>query len=311
MSVEKKMKIAVTGGAGFIGSHVVDAYVEAGHDVTVIDNLSTGLKKNVNSKATFVKMDIGSSKLRELFEKEQFDIVNHHAAQANVRVSVEEPDFDATVNILGSINVFESAHKTGVKKLIMASTGGAIYGEQKYFPADERHPKRPSCPYGVAKLAAEKYLSYYRVTHGMEYVVLRYTNVYGPRQNPKGEAGVVAIFAEALRKGKQPVINGDGFQTRDYVYVGDVARANVMALESDLTGSFNCCTGVETSVNTIFTVLNVRTGSKAEEEHGPAMVGEQQRSVCSYKKLNKATGWEPEVVLDDGLTQTLASYAKK
>lgn len=305
------MKIAVTGGAGFIGSHVVDAYIEAGHDVTVIDNLSTGLKKNVNSKAQFIKMDIGSSKLRELFEKEKFDVVNHHAAQANVRVSVEEPEFDATVNVLGSINVFESAKQSGVKKVIMASTGGAIYGEQKYFPADERHPKRPSCPYGVAKLAAEKYLSYYRITHDMEYVVLRYTNVYGPRQNPKGEAGVVAIFAEALHKGKQPTINGDGFQTRDYVYVGDVARANVLALNEDLTGSFNCCTGMETSVNTIFDVLNVRTGGKAEELHGEAMVGEQQRSVCSYKKLNKATGWEPEVVLDDGLTATLASYKKK
>jgi UDP-glucose 4-epimerase len=227
------MKILVTGGAGFIGSHVVDAYLELGHEVVVVDNLSSGSIENLNPKAKFYKMDIRDSDIEDLFKNEKPDIVNHHAAQMDVRKSVEDPIYDADVNIIGSLNLLQNCIRYGVKKFIFASTGGAIYGEQDYFPADEEHPTRPLSPYGVAKLTVEKYLYFYKEVHGLNYVVLRYANIYGPRQNPHGEAGVVAIFTSKMLKGEQPVINGDGFQTRDYTFVGDVVRANVLALNYD------------------------------------------------------------------------------
>ncbi|MBI5325183.1 MAG: NAD-dependent epimerase/dehydratase family protein [Ignavibacteriae bacterium] len=233
------MKILVTGGAGFIASHITDAYINAGHDVFIIDNFSSGRKENVNHKATLIEMDINDEKVDELFKIEKFDIINHHAAQMDVRFSVDNPRFDATTNILGSLNLYESAKKYGVKKVIFASTGGAVYGEQDYFPADENHPTSPCSPYGIAKLANEKYLFYYKQIFGMEHVIFRYVNVYGPRQNPHGEAGVVAIFINKMLSGNQPVINGDGLNTRDYVFVEDVVKANLLALKSNVSGIYN------------------------------------------------------------------------
>lgn len=306
------MKIAVTGGAGFIGSHIVDAYIAEGHDVVVLDNFSTGKKENVNKQAGVEKVDItDAAKIRKIFEKEKFDIVNHHAAQVNVRSSVEDPTGDATINILGGINVYEAARATGVKKIIFASSGGAVYGEQRYFPADEKHPKRPYSPYGVSKHANEKYLVYYKMVYGIEDVILRYTNVFGPRQNPEGEAGVIAIFTEKMLKGEQPVINGDGTQTRDYVYVDDIVRANVLALTDKARGIYNCSTATEYSVNTVFQILQLRTGSHCKMVHGPAKVGEQKRSVCSYRKIEKGLGWKPEVNVEQGIARTVEWFREQ
>lgn len=300
------MKIAVTGGAGFIGSHIVDAYIAEGHDVVVLDNFSTGRKENINKQASVEKVDItDAAKIRKIFEKEKFDIVNHHAAQVNVRASVDNPTDDATTNILGGINIYEAARSTGVKKIIFASSGGAVYGEQRYFPADEKHPKRPFSPYGVSKHANEKYLVYYKMVYGIEDVILRYTNVYGPRQNPHGEAGVIAIFTEKMLKNEQPIINGAGTQTRDYVYINDIVRANVLALTDKARGIYNCSTGVEFSVNTVFQILKLRTGSNCKVVHGPAKPGEQQRSVCSFRKIEKSLGWKPEFNLEQGIAHTV------
>jgi UDP-glucose 4-epimerase len=305
------MNILVTGGAGFIGSHVVDAYIELGHNVIVIDNLLTGSIDNLNPKAKFYKLDIRDDRVEQVFKMEKIEVVNHHAAQMDVRKSVEDPIYDADVNIIGSLKLLQFSIKYGVKKFIFASTGGAIYGEQDYFPADEEHPTRPLSPYGVSKLAIEKYLYFYKEVHGLNYVVLRYANIYGPRQNPHGEAGVVAIFTSKMLKGEQPVINGDGFQTRDYTYVGDVVRANVLALNYDKSDVFNVGTGLETDVNTLFRKLKILTGSNCEEYHGPAKPGEQRRSVISYDKIYKTLGWKPEVSLDEGLMLTVEFFKNK
>jgi len=305
------MKILVTGGAGFIGSHVVDAYLELGHEVVVVDNLSSGSIENLNPKAKFYKMDIRDSDIEDLFKNEKPDVVNHHAAQMDVRKSVEDPIYDADVNIIGSLNLLQNCIRYGVKKFIFASTGGAIYGEQDYFPADEEHPTRPLSPYGVAKLTVEKYLYFYKEVHGLNYVVLRYANIYGPRQNPHGEAGVVAIFTSKMLKGEQPVINGDGFQTRDYTFVGDVVRANVLALSYEKSDVFNIGTGIETDVNTLFHKLKQLTSANCDEFHGPAKPGEQRRSVISYEKIYKTLGWKPMTSLDEGLRLTVEFFKNK
>lgn len=303
------MKILVTGGAGFIGSHIVDAYIAAGHDVTVVDNLSSGVRSQVNAKARFVQFDIRQAELGDLFRDGKFDIVNHHAAQMDVRRSVADPAFDASVNILGGLNVFEHARETGVRTVIFASTGGAIYGEQEEFPATEEHPTRPLSPYGITKLTTEKYLFYYREVFGMNSVVLRYANVYGPRQNPHGEAGVVAIFCNKMLSGEQPVINGDGKQTRDYTYVGDVVNANLLALNIRGSGTFNVGTGIETDVNTLFRQLAGILNPSCREEHAPGKSGEQKRSVVSARKIRSELGWQPEVAIQEGLGKT-AEYFK-
>jgi UDP-glucose 4-epimerase len=305
------MKILVTGGAGFIGSHVVDAYLELGHEVVVVDNLSSGSIENLNPKAKFYKMDIRDSDIEDLFKNEKPDVVNHHAAQMDVRKSVEDPIYDADVNIIGSLNLLQNCIRYGVKKFIFASTGGAIYGEQDYFPADEEHPTRPLSPYGVAKLTVEKYLYFYKEVHGLNYIALRYANIYGPRQNPHGEAGVVAIFISKMLKGEQPVINGDGFQTRDYTFVGDVVRANVLALSYEKSDVFNIGTGIETDVNTLFHKLKQLTGANCDEFHGPAKSGEQRRSVISYEKIYKTLGWKPMTSLDEGLRLTVEFFKNK
>lgn len=298
------MKILVTGGAGFIASHIADAFVNEGHSVIVLDDLSSGFEKNINPKAKFVKANICDKNIEQLFETEKFDVVNHHAAQMDVRRSVADPAFDATTNIIGTINLLQNSVKYGVKKFMFASTGGAIYGEQEYFPADEKHNTQPKSPYGISKLAVEKYLYFYKAEYGLNYSILRYANIYGPRQNPFGEAGVVAIFSTRLLKGEQPVINGHGKQTRDYVFVGDVVKANLFALNDDVSDIYNVGTGIETDVNELFHMLNKITAAEKEEKHGPAAAGEQLRSVITSDKLYKKFGWKPSTRFEDGLVKT-------
>ena len=305
------MKILVTGGAGFIGSNVAEAYVDAGHEVLVIDNLSSGKKENVPAAARFVLCDIESDTAAEAIRTFRPEVVNHHAAQINVRASVADPKFDAEVNILGTIRLLEACRQNGVRKFLFASSGGAGYGEQETFPADETHPIRPVSPYGAAKIAAELYLHFYRVQYGLDYTALRYANVYGPRQDPHGEAGVVAIFCERLLKGQTVIVNGDGEQTRDYVFVGDVVRANVSALERGGGGSINIGTGVETDVNTIFRLLRELAGSSQEEIHGPPMPGEQRRSCLENRLASYELGWYPETYLEEGLARTLSFFREK
>jgi UDP-glucose 4-epimerase len=305
------MRVMVTGGAGFIASQVAQAYVDAGHEVLVLDNLSSGKKENVPEGAKFVFGEIQSDTAVEAIRTFRPEVVNHHAAQINVRKSVEDPVFDANVNILGSLNLLEAARKSGVRKFIFSSSGGAGYGEQEYFPADEKHPLRPVSPYGVAKVSVEKYMHYYKVQYGLEYTALRYANVYGPRQDPFGEAGVVAIFCTRLLKGQTAVINGDGEQTRDYVYVGDVVRANVEALTRGDGLSINIGTALETDVNALFRKLRELSGSRQEELHGPGMAGEQRRSVIDNRLAYDELGWYPNMLLEDGLALTLAHFRDK
>jgi UDP-glucose 4-epimerase len=302
------VKVLVTGGAGFIASHIVDAYVERGHEVFIFDDLSTGQKSNLNPKATFHQVDIADAKAVQWIEQIKPDVLNHHAAQMDVRHSVADPQFDARVNILGFINLLEACKNAGTKKIIFASSGGAVYGEQDVFPAPEEHPTRPSSPYGVSKRTGELYLSYYHQAFGLPYIALRYANVYGPRQSNKGEAGVVAIFISLLLAGKVPVINGDGKQTRDYVYVGDVAAASVAALESPFIGEINIGTGVETDVVTLFQSLRQSVGSPLEASHGPAKIGEQRRSCLAAQRAADVFGWRPQVSLREGLERTFAYY---
>ncbi|HMN47600.1 MAG TPA: NAD-dependent epimerase/dehydratase family protein [Ignavibacteriaceae bacterium] len=304
------MKILVTGGAGFIASHITDAFINEGHQVVVLDDLSTGFEKNINPAAKFIKANICDKKLDQLFENEKFDVVNHHAAQMDVRRSVKDPEFDATTNILGTLNLLQNAKKYGVKKFMFASTGGAVYGEQEYFPADEKHNTQPKSPYGISKLAVEKYLYFYNSEFGLNYSILRYANIYGPRQNAMGEAGVVAIFSTKLLKGEQPVINGSGEQTRDYVFVGDVVKANLLLLNDKDSDIFNVGTTIETNVNQLFNLLNKITGANKDEVHGPAAAGEQMRSVITSEKLFKKFGWKPSTKLEEGL-QTTVDYFKK
>ncbi|MBI3064660.1 MAG: NAD-dependent epimerase/dehydratase family protein [Deltaproteobacteria bacterium] len=302
------MKVLVTGGAGFIASHIADAYLERGHEVFIFDDLSTGQKSNLNPKATFLEVDIADAKAVKLIEQIKPEVLNHHAAQMDVRHSVADPQFDARVNILGFINLLEACKNAGTKKIIFASSGGAVYGEQDVFPAPEEHPTRPSSPYGVSKCAGELYLSYYYQAFGLPYIALRYANVYGPRQSNRGEAGVVAIFISLLLAGKVPVINGDGKQTRDYVYVGDVVNANVAALTSSYVGEINIGTGVETDVVTLYELLRQGAGSKLAARHGPAKIGEQRRSSLAAQHAADIFGWRPQVSLREGLERTIAYY---
>jgi len=302
------MKIAVTGGAGFIASHIVDAYIDRGHEVHVIDDLSTGQKRNLNPSAKIFAIDIADPKAAKLIAEIKPDVLNHHAAQMDVRRSVADPNFDARINIIGFINLLEACKDVGVKKVIFSSSGGAIYGDRDPIPAAEEHETLPLSPYGVSKLTGELYLGYYHMAFGLAYVALRYANVYGPRQSTLGEAGVVAIFIAQLFAGKSPVINGDGKQTRDYVFVGDVVRANVAALDTDYTGAVNIGTGKETDVVTICKLLRDGVGSAVEAIHGPAKLGEQRRSCLETRLARKVLGWKADVRLKEGLEQTIAYY---
>jgi UDP-glucose 4-epimerase len=305
------MKILVTGGAGFIGSHVVDAYVAAGHDVLVVDDLSTGHRENLNPKARFHQLDIQDPRTAELIRAERPEVLNLHAAQMSVRNSVEDPLADARINILGTINLFEAARQTGVRRVLFVSSGGAVYGEQETFPAAESHTTNPLSPYGVSKRAGELYAFFYQAEYGLPFVALRYANVYGPRQDPHGEAGVVAIFSGRMLRGEAITVNGDGKQTRDYVFVGDVARANLLALERDVRGPFNIGTGIETDVNQLAQILLAASGSTTKVSHGPAKSGEQRRSVVDHRRAAAELGWRPEVSLQDGLKRTVDWFRTK
>lgn len=301
------MKVLLTGGAGFIGSHVADELLAAGHQVVVLDDLSSGKREQVPARAEFVEGDIGSDLAAKLIREGNFDAVIHQAAQIDVRRSVREPRFDAQVNILGTINLLEAAADAGVKRFVFASSGGACYGEQEVFPAPETHPMRPVSPYGASKVAGEVYLGYYLAEKKLPYVALRYANVYGPRQDPLGEAGVVAIFIGRCLDGQACTIYGDGKQTRDYVYVGDVARANRLALESTFVGALNIGTGIETDVVTLHRAIAEIAGSSQPPVFGPARPGEQRRSCIDPSLAGTAIGWRPEVQLPQGL-QTTVEY---
>jgi UDP-glucose 4-epimerase len=302
------MRILVTGGAGFIGSHLVDRLIEEGHEVSIVDDLSTGKKKNLNPKAEFYKLDILSPKTERVFTKQRPEAIFHLAAQMDVRRSVKDPIFDGQVNILGTVNLLEQAVKIGTKRVIFASSGGAIYGEQERFPASEEHPTHPISPYGISKLAAEHYLYYYGKTYGLHWTSLRFGNVYGPRQDPFGEAGVVAIFTLKLLQNEQPVINGTGKQTRDYIAVDDVVEANMAVLNSGVNDTFNVGTGRETSVNQLFHLLAEAVGSPIKERYGPERRGEQLRSCLDSAKLSRAAEWEPRLSLTDGLKRTVEYF---
>ncbi len=302
------MKILVTGGAGFIGSHLVDRLLLEGHEVTVVDNLSTGRRRNLNKAATFYKLDIQNSRLEKVFRNERPSLVMHLAAQMDVRRSVEDPVYDAQVNILGTLNLMEQAFKHGTRKVVFSSSGGAIYGEQELFPAPEGHPTRPLSPYGISKLTGEHYLSYYQRVSGIQFVSVRYANVFGPRQDPEGEAGVVAIFIQKMLNAEQAIINGNGRQTRDFVYVEDVVEANLAVMGQEVQGVYNVGTGEETTINELFTILKDITGSDYQEIHGPAKKGEQLRSVVDASKLRNELGWEPRVTLQEGLEKTVGYF---
>jgi len=310
-------KILVTGGAGFIGSHIVDAYLARGHQVVVVDSLETGSIHYVNPEARFYQTDILDPSLETMMAEERPTVVSHHAAQASISRSVADPVRDARTNILGSVRVLELARRYGAANFIFASSGGAVYGLQELYPADEDHPLNPINAYGIGKLTVERYLEYYRAAYGIRYISLRYANVYGPRQDPHGEAGVVAIFLGTLLEGKRPIIYGDGQQSRDFVHVRDVVRANVLAIdlllqggEIPLTGSavFNIATGRESSVLQILEVLASILGCPRECHFEPPRVAELRRSVLDYRRARKVLNWEPTLSLEEGLRDAAAWF---
>ncbi|HZX41332.1 MAG TPA: NAD-dependent epimerase/dehydratase family protein [Myxococcaceae bacterium] len=302
------MKVLVTGGAGFIGSHVADAFLDGGHEVWAVDDLSSGRRENLRPEVRLVVADIRSPEVARLVESERFEVMCHLAAQMDVRRSVTDPRFDAEVNIAGFLSLLEAARKSGLRKVIFSSTGGAIYGEQDVFPAPESHPTRPVSPYGVSKASGELYLGYYRAQYGLASVALRYANVYGPRQNPHGEAGVVAIFSERLLRGETCTINGTGQQTRDFVFGPDVARANLLAAQRDVQGPINIGTGVETDVNRLHALLAKAAGIERSAEHAPAKPGEQMRSSVDPSLAAQLLGWRPTVALEEGLRRTIGWF---
>lgn len=311
-------RVLVTGGAGFIGSHVADAFLRAGAQVTVLDNLSRGKLQNVPRDAEFLRLDLGSPEAREVVAAGRFDVISHHAAQVDVRVSVADPVLDAEENILALLNLLEGARAGGCRRLIIVSSGGVVYGE-RVPPHPETAPKLPLSPYGVSKLSGEHYLACYAQLYGLEGAVLRYSNVYGPRQDPHGEAGVVAIFGDRLRTARGITIFGDGEQTRDYVYVTDVARANLLAAEADLppgdgtidARAFNIGTGTQTSVNQLAAAMQEASGVRVPVEHAPARTGELVASALIVGKAARVLGWTPQVSLADGLRATYEWIVKE
>jgi UDP-glucose 4-epimerase len=298
------MHVLVTGGAGFIGGRSCRALIERGHRVTAVDDLSQGKRENVPEGAALEVVDVRAPALIALLERLRPEAVLHLAAQMDVRRSVADPLFDASVNVLGTVNALEGARRAGVRRFVLASTGGAVYGEQDSFPAREDHPRRPASPYGVSKLCAEEYLAYAARSTGLSALALRYANVYGPNQDPHGEAGVVAIFAGRMIAGQEPVLNGDGLQTRDYVHVEDVARANLAAVESAHQGALNVGTGVETTVVQLFEAMAAELGWTQAPVFGPAKPGEQRRSCVDPSAAGAALGWSPTVGVARGLQQT-------
>lgn len=300
------MRVLVTGGAGFIASHVAEGFLAAGHEVAVLDNLSTGFRHNIPSNATFFEVDIrDAAAVDKVIAAFRPDVIDHHAAQMDVRKSLVDPQFDAQCNIVGSINLITSAHKHAVKKFIYISTGGAVYGEPNNLPVTENHPIHPECAYGISKHTVEHYLELYRLLYKFRYSVLRYPNVYGPRQNPHGEAGVIAIFAGLMLDGKTPTIYGDGEQLRDYVYVADCVRANLLAIESGDGEIMNIGSGVGTSVNTLFEELARLADFKNPAIYAAPRTGEIQAVYLDASRAAAILNWQPEVSLTDGLRMTL------
>lgn len=301
------MKIVVTGGAGFIGSHVVDEYVKAGHQVLVVDNLSTGKRENVHPQARLVEMDINDGALLALLKQERPDVVNHHAANPSVSRSVREPAYDARQNVLGTINLLEAAHRAGVGRFLYVSSGGAMYGNPETLPMDEEHPSNPVSGYALSKHTGERYVRLYGEEQGLPWVSLRYANVYGPRQDPLGEAGVIAIFCQNLAEGTAPEIQWDGEQTRDFVYVGDCARANLLALHGGDGQAYNVGTGVGTSINALFETLIGIAGRDVRPRRGPRRPGDVRHSYLDCSKIEQDLGWRAEVDLHEGLARTYRS----
>jgi UDP-glucose 4-epimerase len=306
------MRVMVTGGAGFIGSHLVDACLDAGHQVVVVDDLSSGRRTNLNVRARWYQVDVRTEEIAAVIEAERPDVICHHAAQVSVRRSVEDPVNDASINVVGTLRLLEAARRHGVSRVVFASTGGAIYGEVDAGLADEDHPRRPVSPYAIAKLSVEYYLEGYRATHGLESVVLRYANVYGPRQDPHGEAGVVAIFIQKILAGTAPTIFGTGDQIRDFVYVDDVVRANLLALGLPLTpGSstvFNVASGIDVSVNALWRELARISGTRLRPVHADERAGDLRRSALDPSRAKRELGWSPEVELSDGLARTWRAF---
>jgi UDP-glucose 4-epimerase len=302
------MKVLVTGGAGFIGSHVVDAFLDAGHEVVAVDNLSSGRMENLNPAARFYRVDVGDPALAEVFEREKPELVDHHAAQVDVRKSIADPMFDSDVNIRGTLNVLECARRFGARKFIYISSGGAIYGEPQYLPCDENHPIRPICQYGVSKHVGEQYVFVYHSLYGLDYTILRYSNVYGPRQNPHMEGGVVAVFSGRMLEDRPAVIFGTGEQGRDFVYAGDCARANVLAADRGSRSAYNIAVGHSTTVNELFAHLKRITGYRRDPVYEPPKPGETFNIFLDSRRARTDLHWEPGVDLSEGLAQTVAYF---
>ncbi len=305
------MRIALTGAAGFIGSHIADAYLAAGHEVLVVDDLSSGRREQVPQKARFVQADIRSAAAARALTDFRPDVLNHHAAQIEVRRSVSEVAFDAEVNVVGFLNVVEAARQAGARRVVFASSGGAIYGEQTGAPATEASPARPASPYGAAKASAELYLGAFQQMYGLHWVALRYSNVYGPRQNALGEAGVVALFANRCLAHQPCTIYGDGTQTRDFVFVEDVVRANVAALDCDHKGPINVATGVETDVNRVYALIAAQAGETAAPRYDSAKLGDVRRSVLDASLASRALNWRPQVAFAQGVARTVAWFKQQ
>lgn len=301
----------VTGGAGFIGSHIVDALISKRIKVYVVDDLSSGQKSNVNPNASFTKLSVNAPAFIDYLKKVKPDVVFHLAAQINVRKSVENPIEDAKINIMGLLAILSVAKEIGVKKIIFSSSGGVMYPDTAKIPYAETIPAQPISPYGISKRASEMYLAFAHQLHGVSYVALRYANVFGPRQNAKGEAGVISMFTTSMLEGKPVKINGTGKQTRDFVYVGDIVRANLLAAQKNVVGEFNIGTGRETDINTLFKKLAKLTGYKLSEHHGKPAAGEVMRSVLDARKAREVLGWEPKMKFDDGLKKTVEWFRKK
>ncbi|MFH1824010.1 MAG: NAD-dependent epimerase/dehydratase family protein [Candidatus Firestonebacteria bacterium] len=302
------MKVLVTGGAGFIGSHIVDECIKKGHEVIILDDLSTGKKENINHLAKFYKYDITTSEATRILKKDIPDYIIHHAAQISVSKSVRSPFEDARVNIMGTLRLLEFARLNGVKKIIFASSGGTIYGEPNKFPITEKFKFDASSPYGMAKMIIEYYLRFYYKEYKLPYISLRYSNVYGPRQDSHGEAGVVAIFVKSMLGGITPIINGDGKYIRDYVYCGDVVNANMAALKSDVVGGFNIGTNTGTDVNELYKKLAKIIGFKEKPKCGPARAGDLRKNILSFDKAKRVLKWKPVVLLDEGLKKTVKYF---
>jgi UDP-glucose 4-epimerase len=305
------MKVVVTGGAGFIGSHVCAAFADAGYEVIALDDLSSGKPSNLDDRTRLIKLDIRAEAAAQVIREERPDVVCHLAAQMDVRRSVADPRLDADVNVVGLLNLLEACRVSDVKRFIFSSTGGAIYGEQDVFPAPESHPTRPLSPYGCSKAAGELYLGYYRAQYGLPTVALRYANVYGPRQNPHGEAGVVAIFSERLLAGHSCTIFGTGEQTRDFVFGPDVARANLLAAQSDFCGSINIGTGREASINEVYYLLAEAAGVDSPPLYAEGKPGEQFRSCVNAARARRVLGWTPTISLQEGTQMTVEWFRQK